>query len=530
MIGFKSWALILPALLTYTEAAVRRYTLELNNDIVTPDGVAKRGVIVNHKLPGPLITANKYDQLQVKVINNLNDTTMAQGTSIHWHGIFQHRSAVQDGTAWVTQCPLAAGDSFLYNFTVGSQAGTFWYHSHVTTQYCDGLAGPLVVYDPDDPLKNMYDVDDENTVITIQDWAHLPSPQVLQKFLDPVSHLINGRGRPLNTNSTAALSVVNVEPFKRYRLRVVNAACIAAYNFSIDGHDLTVIETDGIETVPRTVSVVPIHAGQRVSVVVNANQPVGNYWIRAVPWIHGAQQDGSDATGVDAAILRYTGASATEPTTVQTNFNILREEAVMPLVPSNMSHGEPDVKINLNITINKPMGNFSINGHQFIPPTLPVLLQIIGGTVDANKLLPSGSVYTLPPNKLVEVTIPGGSALSPHPFHLHGHAFAVTRSAGSARVNTMNPPLRDVVNTGFSGDNVTFRFRTDNPGPWFIHCHVDYHLDAGLAVVFAEDPKDQSSGPNAEEVTEDWKNLCPKWNSIHTGKQYTIDDPQDYQY
>ena len=38
--------------------------------------------------------------------------------------------------------------------------GTFWYHSHLSTQYCDGLRGPLVVYDPHDPLKHLYDVDD----------------------------------------------------------------------------------------------------------------------------------------------------------------------------------------------------------------------------------------------------------------------------------------------------------------------------------------------------------------------------------
>ena len=39
-------------------------------------------------------------------------------------------------------------------------AGTFWYHSHIMTQYCDGLRGVLVVYDPQDPHAHLYDVDD----------------------------------------------------------------------------------------------------------------------------------------------------------------------------------------------------------------------------------------------------------------------------------------------------------------------------------------------------------------------------------
>ena len=39
------------------------------------------------------------------------------------------------------------------------------------------------------------------------------------------------------------------------------------------------------------------------------------------------------------------------------------------------------------------------------------------------------------------------------------HTFSVVRSAGSAAYNYVNPPRRDVVNTGVVGDNVTIRFR-----------------------------------------------------------------------
>lgn len=73
-------------------------------------------------------------------------------------------------------------------------------------------------------------------------------------------------------------------------------------------------------------------------------------------------------------------------------------------------------------------------------------------------------------------------------MHLHGHAFSVVRSAGQTNYNFVNPPVRDTVSAGGStSDNVTIRFRTDNPGPWFFHCHIDWHLEAGFAVVFAED-------------------------------------------
>jgi FtsP/CotA-like multicopper oxidase with cupredoxin domain len=38
--------------------------------------------------------------------------------------------------------------------------GTYWYHSHFQNQYCDGLRGAMVIYDPDDPFAHLYDIDD----------------------------------------------------------------------------------------------------------------------------------------------------------------------------------------------------------------------------------------------------------------------------------------------------------------------------------------------------------------------------------
>ncbi|KAI0311398.1 Cupredoxin, partial [Amylostereum chailletii] len=94
-------------------------------------------------------------------------------------------------------------------------------------------------------------------------------------------------------------------------------------------------------------------------------------------------------------------------------------------------------------------------------------------------------------------------------FHLHGHNFWVVRSAGNSTYNWDNPIKRDVVSTGATGDLVTFRFTTDNPGPWFLHCHIDWHLIAGLAVVFAEAPTEVTESP-----TQGWRDLCPAYNNF----------------
>ncbi len=40
-------------------------------------------------------------------------------------------------------------------------------HSHNMGQYPDGLRGPFIVHDPNDPNKNSYD---EEVILTVSDW------------------------------------------------------------------------------------------------------------------------------------------------------------------------------------------------------------------------------------------------------------------------------------------------------------------------------------------------------------------------
>ncbi|KAH9074954.1 multicopper oxidase-domain-containing protein, partial [Lactarius deliciosus] len=64
----------------------------------------------------------------------------------HWRGIFQRDNNYVDGI-FVTQCPIIPGESFTYQFQTSEQSGSYWYHADYKVQYCDGLRGPLVIYD-----------------------------------------------------------------------------------------------------------------------------------------------------------------------------------------------------------------------------------------------------------------------------------------------------------------------------------------------------------------------------------------------
>ncbi|KIJ21199.1 laccase [Paxillus involutus ATCC 200175] len=478
--------------------------LHIGNEVIAPDGFNRSATLINGVYPGPLIQAQKNDQLTFQTFNELTDDSMTLEASIHG-------SNWADGVAYVTQCPLHPTDTFVYNFTVTGQTGTYWYHSHSANQYCDGLRGPLVIYDDADPLAYMYDVDDENTVITLSDWYHTSSIQ-LGNIFGPVtsnSTLINGRGRypggPLQP-----LTVIDVTPGLRYRFRVVGLSCDPSFNFTIDGHRMTIIEVDGNEVTPVEVDSIPILAGQRYSLVVTANQPVANYWIRS----ENNQANQTFDGGQNMAILRYAGAPDQDPTSAPGPYELsFDESALHPLIdpgaPGIPEIGKADVNLNLLVGFQSTPGLFLMNNVSWSDPPVPVLLQILSGALHPSQLLPKGSVYELPLNKVIEISFPntGIPPGGPHPIHLHGHTFDVVRVSGTNATNFVNPVRRDVVSLGLTGDNVTIRFSTNNPGPWFLHCHINWHLNHGFAAVMAEAPR-QAALQEGAVVPADWTQLC----------------------
>jgi iron transport multicopper oxidase len=284
------------------------------------------------------------------------------------------------------------------------------------------------------------------------------------------STLINGLGRTWANTTASPLAVTNVKQNMRYRLRILSLSCEPAFTFSIDHHNLTIIEADGQPHQPYTVDSVTVHAGQRYSAIITANQTVGNYWIRALPVDDGLAFTDPFAKGINSAILRYSGAAISEPTSKNTaGKNELNEARLVPYsnaaAPGGPTPDAADVhKINMNWTLNNAF-QFELNGVRRTLPGVPTLLQIMSGT-PVQKLLPETQYISLPKNTVIQLSFPGGASAptTRHPMHLHGHSFAVVRSAGQTEYNFKNPPRRDVVNMGGPGDNVTIRFVTNNSG------------------------------------------------------------------
>ncbi|MDT0651087.1 multicopper oxidase domain-containing protein [Autumnicola edwardsiae] len=72
-----------------------------------------------------------------------------------------------------------------------------------------------------------------------------------------------------------------------------------------------------------------------------------------------------------------------------------------------------------------------------------------------------------------------------HPMHLHGHFFRVLNKNGEYS------PLKHTVDVA-PMQKVVIEFDANETGDWFFHCHILYHLNAGMARVFSYDgPRDK---------------------------------------
>ncbi|KAJ7253432.1 laccase 17 [Mycena rebaudengoi] len=495
----------LPFIVESVYAADVFVNIPVFNVNVAPDGFHRDAIQMGAN-PRLLVTAHKGDVLHLNVSNTLNNPNMRRSTAI---------ASLEFGFS-----PIGPGSFYQYNFPVFNQTGTYWFHSHLSTHADTSLT--FMTDDLDDPQKALWDVDDASTIITLEDWYHAPAEVLMAQFKvdgkEPVpdSGLVNGVGR-YNGGPSIPWAVVNVVKGKKYRLRVVNIAGFAAFTFSIDGHTFDVIETDGIATAPLTVDSFKIHAAQRYSVVLNANQPVANYWINAP-----MEAKGSSAT-LDKdnvkAILRYAGAPIADP---PSNFAVLKSNELQefqlktlinPGAPGGSAPADHVIDLNFGTAGN---GEWEINGIVYTPPTLPTLLKIINGATTASDFTTPEHTFILAPNEVVELRIHGSANGITHPFHLHGHAFDVVQSS-QGPVNYIDPPRRDVI--GVEAGGVIIRFRADNPGPWFLHCHIDWHLEAGLAVVFAESPAAQRSGSQSQIISPQWLDLCPAYNALPAALQ-----------
>ncbi|EKG14557.1 Multicopper oxidase type 1 [Macrophomina phaseolina MS6] len=493
----------------------REYDFTLTYQDIAPDGVTKRGVVVNGQYPGPTIEANWGDWIQVTVHNGLGEDE-GEGTAMHWHGFLQKESQWMDGVPGVQQCPIPPGESFTYRFRA-EQYGTSWYHSHYSAQYSGGAAGPLIVYGPD---SQSYDVD--LGPVMVSDWYHSQYYDIVKQTMqaDPTgttpppppqsdNNLIQGFGEfDCSLTTKPCIPDAGVAKFKftsgkKHRLRLINSGSEAMQRFSIDGHTMKIIAHDFVPIEPYEVTALTLGVGQRADVVVEATgKPSDAYWMRSEIGLNKCNvfnANASEALAVilyeDADLLAVPSSSAQPDAelTSCTNDDISVGLPLQHILPDP----NPSVTTELHIE-NKYNGThwlWHFGGPSYRADFNDALLyQLQQGTPDFG---PQSNVHDFGANKSVRFVV-YNHVPAQHPMHLHGHNFWVLADGvgtwDGAIANPQNPQRRDVhvlqPAQGSTPSYMVVQIELDNPGLWPFHCHIAWHVSAGLYLNVLERPDD----------------------------------------
>ncbi|KAK0628829.1 Cupredoxin [Bombardia bombarda] len=498
----------------------RTYNFNVAYATLSPDGVAKKMMVVNGQYPGPTIEGNWGDTISVRVCNSLP----TNGTGIHFHGVRQLNTNYADGTISQTECPIAPGDCHTYVWQA-TQYGSSWYHSHYSLQYGEGLLGPIVIHGPN---TANYDID--LGPVLIQDYYHesvfalaaQPLTYILGVPPVAVNGLINGKN---NYSGSGKRAELHFTPGKKHLLRLVNTGSEMIFRFGIDNHKMTVVAMDWVPIVPYVTDTILLAVGQRFDVIVEANQTAADYYARAVPMTTCFAIN--LMAGDIRAIIRYNASSTANPSITTSipwlYLDTCRDENLDNLVPY-VAHdvGASNVQETLDImylpATNESLAlRWQLGGEApYRPPkNNPVVKQMFDtptaavpaawAPIDLSNLTGTQWVYLV-----IESFLP-----LPHPIHLHGHdTYVLLRGGGLfldsiLEIQDVNPPRRDTVTVPQNGFLV-LAFKTDNPGAWLLHCHIQWHLNGGFGLSILERPRSEVRSVNTGAQTE-INRVCSRW-------------------
>ncbi|GAA4743034.1 copper resistance system multicopper oxidase [Sphingomonas daechungensis] len=310
---------------------------------------------------------------------------------------------------------------------------------------------------------------------------------------------------------------------ERVRLRVINAATQTIYNFRIPGLRMTVVQADGINVRPVEVEEFQIGNAETYDVIVEPEDQA--YTIVA---------ETIDRSGQGLATLApRPGMRAAAPA--------LRERPVLRMADMGMSHGpagssmpgmdhtghgasaaagspapaptdhsamnmrdksKVDFPVGVGVDMIAPMptdrtGHPGIGlddvGHKVLNyrdlvalkpfkdmrgPTRRIDIHLTGNmerfmwSMDGEQLSERPEPYRLARNERVRMRLINDTMMT-HPMHIHGHFWQLVNGHGS------HQPMKHTVRV-LPGSFVDLDMTADAPGDWAFHCHLLYHMHAGM--------------------------------------------------
>ncbi|KAB5589622.1 Multicopper oxidase [Ceratobasidium theobromae] len=319
-----------------------------------------------------------------------------------------------------------------------------------------------------------------------------------------------------NTTTSLQHWVINKHD-KWVAFNLLNSGSIWDLRISIDSHDLYVYAADGSFVNIKKVNSILIPIGERYSFFVKLDQPVDDYVVRVAAAVLPQLQSGF-------AVLSYTTIGTTTATGLPVDATPTAKKPYIDYVGNSINGGvelaahvlspypanpppQGPADRTIRLDIDRPaemkwtLNNVPWDAHgDYTTPLLFEPSQLPHLDNRTHFSYPYGSLVDI----LAVVTAGNPAIHPPHPLHKHGNkAWFLGSGVGDfpyqsiheaiqanfSGINMVDPPYRDdfVTPADSSGKAwLAFRYRAEDVGPVFLHCHLDPHLATGMAVVFME--------------------------------------------
>jgi len=493
-------------------------------------GASRHAVAVNGQVPAPLLRMRQGDVVTIRVTNKLREQT-----SIHWHGIIL--PADMDGVPGLSFDGIAPGATFTYRFKV-NQAGTYWYHSHSRFQEQVGLYGPIVV----EPRNGERHGADREHTLLFSDWTD-HDPEHIYATLKRQSDYYNfGKrtfgdfladvrkrgfsaaaadrrmwgGMRMNPTDLADVSgyaytyLLNgappagnwtglFKPGERVRLRLINGSSMSFFDVRIPGLKLTVVATDGQDVDPVTVDELRIGTAEVYDVIVTPGDAAYTLFAQSMDRSGYARGTLAPRAGMTADVPVMEARAVLTMSDMGMHHEGMDHSSMdMSAMPkANHAPAETgpivDMRTDMpNVRLDDPGVGLRDNGRRVLTYAD---LATLGGPIDRRaaareielhltghmeryiwsfngQKFSDAKPLQFRHNERLRIVLVNDTMMT-HPIHLHGMWSELVDPSGEflARKHTvMVQP----------GQRLAYEVTADALGSWAYHCHLLYHMEAGM--------------------------------------------------
>ena len=455
---------------------------------------------------GPILRLRQSQKVRIHFHNEL-----ANESIIHWHGLIV--PAAMDGHP---RSAIAPGETFVYEFEVQNQAGTYWFHPHphlhTGRQVYAGLAGLFLVSDEEEAALSLPS-GDYDLPLVIQDRQFDADNQLVylgESVMDEASggmgDMMGGMmgGGDMNAAMDRMMGVlgdrilVNGRPdaaldvaTRAYRLRLLNASTARIYKLGWrDGTPLTVIGTDdGLLEQPVQKPYLTLAPGQRRELWVD----FGDFAVGTELRLESLPFEGVEAGGT---MMEGMGGMGGMGGMNMSDDPALPQGAPFPVLTVRVASeaSETDTLPERLTTVETLDASAAANADD--PRTFALAARgmewtINGETYEMGNVNPDTQV-ALGTTEIWEFANLADAGMMTdfmaHPMHVHGVHFQVIgrevdpayRAGWETLIDgTVEEGWHDVVMV-MPGERVRVAARFSEPGLFVQHCHILEHEDLGM--------------------------------------------------